>query len=149
MLFRPVVIDTIESTLENSPNAFNSIWVRHAIYKFLGRMPHTLMFILITKIYITSVSSVYRVESGLMFSLTAFFQSVAFTILYRHGFHPSASFPHADNGCLALCAAARVLLFAMIPVFFPNRPNKSHQTSTSSFKASMFQSNGHASSPMV
>ena len=74
MLFRPVVIDTIESTLENSPNAFNSIWVRHAIYKFLGRMPHTLMFILITKIYITSVSSVYRVESGLMFSLTAFFR---------------------------------------------------------------------------
>ena len=29
--------------------------MRHAIYKFLGRMPHTLMFILITKIYITSV----------------------------------------------------------------------------------------------
>ena len=59
MFFSPVVVDAIETTLEYSPNAFYTISMSHAVYKFLGGMPYALMLvfttILIAKVNISTI----------------------------------------------------------------------------------------------
>ena len=61
--------------------------MRHAVYKFLGRLTLSCLY---SPPYLSASRN-------------------------RHGLYPSISFPHADNGRLALRAATWILLLAVNP----------------------------------